>query len=65
MDPELVESEKLQIKEKKRLFLIISHRVRVLHPVNAVPVSQIRVSGLVIVTGVGRLLRVRRRGGIY
>lgn len=40
------------------------HHVRVLHPVHAVPVSQIRVSGLVIVTGVRRFMRVGRCGGI-
>lgn len=42
-----------------------THHVRVLHPVHAVPVSQVRVPLLVIVAGVRGLVSVSCRGGIH
>lgn len=43
----------------------ITHHVRVLHPVNAVPVSQVGVPLLVIVAGVRGLFWVGGCGGVH
>lgn len=41
-----------------------THHIRVLHPVDAVPVPQVRGPLLVIVTGIGRLGGVGSRGRV-
>lgn len=42
-----------------------THGVRVLHPVDAVEVAQVRVPLLVVVTGVRRLLVIGCGGGVH
>lgn len=43
----------------------ITHHIRVLHPVDAVPVSQVGLPVLVIITGVRGLVRVGCCGGVH
>lgn len=44
---------------------IITHHIRVLHPIHAVPVTQVGVPFLIIVAGIRGLLSVGCCGGIH